>query len=371
MSKRRNPFPGVGNKPTMDRHGRKRWRLRKTLKGRKIDVYLHGPYGSAEFRADYDAAINPPALDRASGITPGTFDHVITHYLGGKGFMGLSASTRKPKRGRLDAIRILIGAARMADLEPHHVENLMDRKGGPEAANRLHKELGELYRYAQRKLGYSGAHPTEQVERRKINSTGFHTWTADEVQQYREYHASGTLARLAFEVILGTGAARQDACAMGRQNIKGPNIWYRRGKTKQDVTLPLNLLPELRHELRLVPADQSLFFVHGKGKQFTVESFGNWFREQCIAAKLPDVCRAHGLRKHGATRLAERGASEFQVMAFLAHRDPREARRYVQAANRTKMVADGLALLDLNSLPNLSDGLDKSTLQQAEKKGKI
>ena len=369
MIKRKNPFPGVGNKPTTDRHGRKRWRLRKTVKGRKIDVYLHGPYGSAEFRADYDAAINPPALERATSTIPGTFDHVITHYLSSKGFNSLRASTRRPKRGRLDAIRALIGSARMADLEPHHVENLMDRKGGPDAANRLHKELGELYRYAQKKLGYNGSHPTERVERRKIKSTGFHTWTADEVQQYRAHHASGTLARLAFEVILGTGAARQDACIMGRQNIKGPNIWYRRGKTKQDVTLPLNLLPELRQELLLVPADQSMFFVYGKGKQYTVESFGNWFREQCIAAKLPDVCRAHGLRKHGATRLAERGATEFQVMAFLAHKDPREARRYVQAANRTKMVADGLALLNLKDSSNLSDGLDKATSQHTVKKG--
>ncbi|MDU9005732.1 tyrosine-type recombinase/integrase [Sedimentitalea todarodis] len=370
MSKRKNPFPGVGNKPTVDRHGGKRWRLRKTIKGRKIDVYLAGTYGSAEFRAEYDAAVSPPAVTSASGAVPGTFDHVITHYLSGKGFKSLEASTRKPKRGRLDAIRALIGTARLADLEPYHVENLMDRKGGPEAANRLHKELGEMYRHAQKKLGYNGPHPIDQVERRKIKSTGFHTWTDEEVQQYREHHPSGTLARLALELILGTGAARQDACAMGRQNIKGPNIWYRRGKTGQDVTLPLNLLPELRHELRLVPSDQALFFVHSKGKQFTVESFGNWFREQCEAAELPKVCRAHGLRKHGATRLAERGATEFQVMAFLAHKDPREARRYVQAANRTKMVADGLALLNLNNLSNYSEGLDNTTPQAIEKERK-
>jgi len=371
MSKRRNPFPGVGNQPTIDRHGRKRWRLRKTVKGRKIDVYLRGPYGSEAFRTDYDAAINPPTLTPASGTVPGSFDHVITHYLSNTGFKSLSASTRKPKRGRLDAIRVLIGAAHLADLEPHHVENLMDRKGGPEAANRLHKEIGELYRYAQKKLGYKGPHPAEQVERRKIRTTGFHTWTADEVEQYRAHHASGTLARLAFEVILGTGAARQDACAMGRQNVKGPNIWYRRGKTGQDVSLPLKHLPELRQELQLVPAAQSLFFIHSKGKPFTVESFGNWFRDQCAAAELPEVCRAHGLRKHGATRLAERGASEFQIMAFLAHKDPREARRYVQAANRDKMVSDGLALLELDSVSNLIDGLDKTNLQATETKGKI
>ncbi len=158
---------------------------------------------------------------------------------------------------------------------------------------------------------------------------------------------------------------------MGRQNIKGPNIWYRRGKTGQDVTLPLEFLPELRDELPLVPTNQALVFLHSKGTRFTVEGFGNWFRKQCIAAKLPDVCRAHGLRKHGATRLAERSASESQIIAFLAHKDPREARRYVLGAKRAKMVADVLVLLGLNNLSNHSYRLDKTMPQHDKKKAKL
>ena len=38
MIRRRNPFPGVSTKP--DRHGKLRHRLRRIVKGRKIDVYL-------------------------------------------------------------------------------------------------------------------------------------------------------------------------------------------------------------------------------------------------------------------------------------------------------------------------------------------
>lgn len=285
----KNPFSGVGKQPSIDRHGRKRWRLRKTVKGRKIDTYLRGPYGSAAFRSDYDTAINPPVVDHSDGFPAGTFDHAITHYLSSTGFKRLADSTRKGKRCRLDAIRLLIGRARLSDLQPHHIENLMDRKVGPQAANRLHKEIAELYRYAKRQFGFGGQHPTDRVDRRVIKTTGYHTWTKQEVQQFRDYHASGTPARLALELMLGTGAARQDACAMGRLNIKGPDIWYRRGKTGQDVTLPLSMLPELRHELRLVPHGQTQFFA------YTTESFGNWFRNQCIAALLPDGCRAHGL----------------------------------------------------------------------------
>lgn len=349
--KRRNPFPGATI--VDDPRGGKRIRLRKTIKGRKIDTYLPGPWGARAMIEAYKAAItDTPALPQSTAAR-GTFDHVITHYLASRGFQDLRESTRYHKRLRMDWIRAKIGKARMADLEPHHVATMMDMKGGPSAANRLHKELSELYDYARRRFGFNIASPTEQIDRRKIKSDGFHTWTEEQVQQFRECHATGSVARLALELIVGTGAARQDARAMGRQNIKGTDIWYRRIKTGQDVTLPLALLPELRAELRQVPPGQARFF------SYTVESFGNWFADQCKAAGLPDECRAHGLRKYGATRLAERGANEFQIMAFLAHKTTQEAKRYVAAANRVKLAADALSHLAVDNVQQLRS-LDKT-----------
>ena len=44
MKHRRNPFPGVSTRP--DRHGKLRHRLRRTVKGRKVDTYLPGPYAA-------------------------------------------------------------------------------------------------------------------------------------------------------------------------------------------------------------------------------------------------------------------------------------------------------------------------------------
>jgi hypothetical protein len=48
--------------------------------------------------------------------------------------------------------------------------------------------------------------------------------------------------------------------------------------------------------------------VSNASKVFTPEGFGHVFAEACKAAGLPDCCRALGLRKYGATRLAEAGA---------------------------------------------------------------
>ncbi|WP_112873191.1 tyrosine-type recombinase/integrase [Paracoccus endophyticus] len=354
---RKNPFSGATI--VDDPRGGKRIRLRKTIKGRKIDTYLPGPWGSPAMVAAYNAAITgKPDLPK-SQHSRGTFDHTITDYLAGKKFRDLRETTRYHKRLRLDWIREKIGAARLSDLQPYHVEHLMDMKGGPTAANRLHKELSEIYTHARKRLGFNGVSPTEQVDRRKVKLGGFHTWTEEQVEQFRDHHASGTVARLAFELFLGTGAARQDARAMGRMNIKGANIWYRRIKTGQEVELPLEYLPELRAELRQLPPSQATFILNREGNPYTVESFGNWFADQCREAGLPDECRAHGLRKYGATRLADQGASEFQIMAFLAHKTTQEARRYVQAANRVKLAAGALALLPGNNVQHLRP-LDKA-----------
>lgn len=141
---------------------------------------------------------------------------------------------------------------------------------------------------------------------------------------------------------------------MGRQNIKGNDIWYRRIKTGQDVRLPPALRPELRAELRQVSPGQLRLF------SYTVERLGSWFAYQCKAAGLPDECRAHGLRKYGATRLAERGANEFQIMAFLAHKTTQEEKRYVAAANRVKLATDALAHLAVDNVQQLRS-LDKSS----------
>ena len=84
------------------------------------------------------------------------------------------------------------------------------------------------------------------------------------------------------------------------------------------------------------------FLVTDYGKPFTPAGFGNWFRERCNAAVLPH-CSAHGLRKAFLRRMAEAGCSEDFIASISGHRDYREIRTYVQAANKTRMATEGMA----------------------------
>ncbi len=152
-----------------------------------------------------------------------------------------------------------------------------------------------------------------------------------------------------------------DAINFTRANIAGARLRYRRAKTGQQVDLPI--LPELDRELSYLPPTQMVLLSREDGsKGYANESFGNLFRRWCADAGLPH-CAAHGLRKAGARRLAEAGATEFEVMSFLGHGTAREASRYVAAANRATLADSGMAKLGTKPKHNVSNlplRLDKS-----------
>ena len=125
----RKEFAGVT--VVKDRHGKLRYRLRRTTNGRKIDAYLPGVIGSTEFRAAYHEATEGvrPAGRRAQ---PGTVGYLIAAYLVSAAFRNLADRTRADKRWRLDWIKEAIGSARYASIQPRHIEALMieERRAG-------------------------------------------------------------------------------------------------------------------------------------------------------------------------------------------------------------------------------------------------
>ena len=361
MVRRRNPFPGVSTGP--DRHGKLRYRLKRTVKGQKIDCYLPGPYGSTEFRQAYEEACEGVRL--AGRRAPaGTLAYLIESYLGSKSYLRLADSTRRDVRGRLDWIKTAIGDAKYSRIEPRHVAALMEKKGGPTAANRLRKDLGQLYRFAGKRLGYRGPNPAALADAHKTKTGGYRTWMNEEIETFRAAHASGTKARLAIEILLCTGASRVDAINFTRANIAGARVRYRRAKTGQQVDLPI--LPELGRELSYLPPTQMVLLSREDGsKGYANESFGNLFRRWCAQAGLSGLA-AHGLRKAGARRLAEVGATEFEVMSFLGHGTAQEASRYVAAANRATLADSGMAKLGAKTGTKLSQ-----PLRAVGKKGEV
>ena len=206
---------------------------------------------------------------------------------------------------------------------------------------------------SRKRFGFKGQNPAVLADSHKTKRGGYHTWTDEEIARYCETFSTGTKQRLALELLLGTGASRHDAAALTRAIIRGGQIAYRRGKTGQAVDLPI--LPEVARELALLPTTQMVLLARNDGKKgYAVESFGILFRRWCNEAGLPG-CSAHGLRKAGARRLAEAGATEFEVKSFLGHATAKEASRYVAAANRATLADSGMAKLGGKTRTNVSN----------------
>lgn len=332
--------------------GKVYWRFRRN----GFSTNIPGPYGSPEFLAAYEAALAGSKTPRSSTALAGILAWLIEQYLRSLRFKNLSDSRKRTIRLELDWLREQAGKYHFERLEVRHVEALMSKKKGPTAANTVKKNLSMLFNFAAKKLGYTGPNPARHAERMKTNPDGFHTWTEAEVNRFLERHGPGTKARLVMLLALNTGMARQDLARVGRQHVKAGRIAYRRHKTAVAADMPI--LPELAEELSHVPKDRLLFVTQDKSdKPYAVASLGNWFRDRCAEANVPGSL--HGLRKAGATRLADAGATEWEIASYLAHSDTTQASVYTKKANRARLADSGFAKLSAGNVSNLSEELDR------------
>lgn len=99
----------------------------------------------------------------------------------------------------------------------------------PAAVNNLRDRLNAIMDVAV-DLEWRNENPVSTVKRLKVRSTGFHTWTEEEIKMYYATHKSGSLAHTAMTLMLYTGAARADVVKLGWGNVKGGRINYRRQK---------------------------------------------------------------------------------------------------------------------------------------------
>jgi len=113
--------------------------------------------------------------------------------------------------------------------------------------------------------------------------------------------------RRSYAILIGRKHESKDGLSVTFAQFKG------RKKIVKVLTLPV--LPPLRAVLDAGETGEEAYLQHAYGEAWANgDYFGNWFRDRCRDAGLPQ-CSPHGLRKIGAVRAAEAGASEHELMA--------------------------------------------------------
>jgi integrase len=347
----------------VDRHGNVRIYFRR--KGQR-KIRLTEVPGTVAFDAEYQrafsGALKPPA-NQHSAAMPGTMRWLCEHYYASAAFQALAPSTRKVRRGILEEICERAGQFRYAMMEPTHVAKLRDEKAGfPHAANNRVKTLRQLFAWAlSPEYGYVKKNPARDVTRlRGTNPDGIRAWTEHDALRYEARHPLGTRARLAFDLLLYTGVRRSDVVRLGPQMER----WFAetlpdgnmtevqklvfteiKGGSRIVKTHELPILPPLRESIDATLTGHLVYLMTAWGEPHSAKAFGNWFKKRCREAALEDLS-AHGLRKLGAQRCAEAGATEHQLMALFGWTTPQQAALYTRKASRARLEASAAPLLE-------------------------
>ena len=133
---------------------------------------------------------------------------------------------------------------------------------------------------------------------------------------------------------------------LGKQHDQGGVLVFRphKGRKVSPLTLELPLLEPLAKVISVSPVGDLTFLVSEHAQPFSAPGFANWFRKRCNEAGLKHVS-AHGLRKAGAARAAEAGATSSQLMAIFGWRSIKHAEIYTRGAERRRLARDAMHLL--------------------------
>lgn len=318
------------------RHGKMVWYFKRN--GRRIR--LPSKYGTPEFNAAYEKALtgSSPAPEAVRPKSKsGSLKWLVDQYKLSGAFASLAPSTRRQREN------ILIQAFAKNENDPFAgvtkaaIKKGMDKRAAtPNAANNFLKAVSHLFKWAT-EAEHVSVNPVLGVTKVNVKTDGYHTWTVEQVEQYRDKHKIGTRARLAIDLLLFLGLRRGDVVVVGKQHLKDGLISLRTGKTGEWVYLPV--FKQLQESIDATPTGDLAFLTTSTGKPFTSPaSFGNWFRDRCVEAKLPNVCRAHGLRKAGATIAANEGATAHELMAMYGWQRLAMAEMYTKQADKKKLA---------------------------------
>ena len=346
MPRKRPPF--VYREVT--RHERAVWYFRRG-KGKRIRL---PDFGSDEFEAAYHAALVSAEPRKVARSSPGSLKWLIDRYRETAEYRALSAATRRQRDYIFSGVLEAAGADAFRDVTRSDIRAAVERRAAtPSQARNFLDTMRGLFRWAL-DAELVEIDPTASVKNPpRPKTAGFRAWTEDDIAAFERRWPAGSRERVWLHVLLYTGLRRGDAVTLGRQHVRGGVATLRTEKNDTEVNIPI--LPILAETLAIGPTGDLAFIVGERGRPLTKESFGNCFKQACIAAGLMRHS-AHGVRKAGATRAAEAGATVAELEALFGWTGGAMASLYTRTADRKRLARQASEKIGNVFGPHLSSG---------------
>lgn len=255
---RRRGRPGKGGLPPYawrapSRHGNGKgnWYYRRG----SAYIPLRGELFSPEWWADYNAAANgAPAPDRTdrgvSRIKTGTFGAVIAAYKLTSAYKSGAAGSI---RGRNTQLTYIVDILKLTDVPVAsmrlvQLEAIIENRAAQSVsmARNLLIVFRALFERAVR-MELIEANPAKSIKEPKPAeaSDGYLDWPEEVIEQFKQQHPFGTMARVALEVFLNNGPRIGDACRLGWWTVK--DGWIANFKTeKTGKVINVKIGPDLQ-----------------------------------------------------------------------------------------------------------------------------
>lgn len=339
-------------RPERDRHGKVRYRFRKT--GYR-SAMVPGPPGSPEMLEAVaailrDGKLTPAKIERPTPVVPRSLDDLFRRYRAsphwtrnGARYQHVAAQVIARFLDRIDKKGRRYGCRPVDQVTVGWLDGkLAEMADRPGAANDLRKKLKGLLNHAQR-LEWRESNPVTLTAKYK-DGAGFHDWTDEEIEQYRATHSLGTMARLTLELTLNTAGRRCNVNKIERDHIKHGRINVAHAKGSNATSVPM--LSTTRAALDAMPVQPIRFLIVTQfGKPFTDAGLGNRVRKWCDDAGLPQ-CSLHGLRKSISRQMVERGATDAEGQSVTGHKKAATFQHYRAGADRVRLADSALARIE-------------------------
>jgi integrase len=270
----------------------------------------------------------------------GTIDALVVTYYKSDAWSRLTPDTQKTRRRIIERFRAQHGDKRVALLRREHILKMLAAIEKLSAKRHWLMAIRGLMQSAV--PGMREDDPTEGIPSIKMPKTkGHHTWTDDEIEQYRDHWPLGTQQRLVMEFALETASRRGEIVRLGPQHVRDGRIRIERTHHSQDVDIPMSA--ELQAACSAMPKAHLTYIVTSAGKPRSKYGLADDFAAWATAAGLPKRCRLHGLKKGGMRRLAEAGNTAHELMAISGHKTLSQVQHYTMDADRKRLATSGMA----------------------------
>jgi integrase len=355
-------YPGVSSTP--DRHGKTRWRFRRT--GHR-DIRLPGDPHSPEFDAAYQRLITgQPArvIPIEGSAQPETFKDAYRllkqttdwRKLEPKSQRSYSSIIEQLLRHRIGAG--VFGDAPVADLRRRDaIAVLSVFADGATTEWRMLICLRKLIVVAMDQE-WIVTDPTLHLKRPPAVE-GHATWTAGHMAAFEARWPAGSPQRTAYALGLWLGNRVSDIAQLRWDHLSTKEIlWqgkmvkvdgfefvpHKGRKRKQAKKLFLPVTPMLAEHLAAVPRGRNPFVVPNGNydRGYTIDALSQAMSRWAKEAGLPAGYTMHGLRKALGAKLAEADATTRQLMEVLGHSNIAFAELYSREASQVRLAYEAM-----------------------------